>query len=105
MHCHYDAQQTLPPERSANRLFLKEAGAQFVGSQRDEAFVEAVADILERDSNLKAFGPFSTHARQCVAEGLAVPLSSGIQRVRSESAFDVALLCPGDLASCAVKFK
>ena len=46
LHNLYDPMQGIPPERSACRLFLKEAGLQFIGSERDESFVKAIAQIL-----------------------------------------------------------
>ena len=42
LHRLYDPGQGMPPERNACRLFLKEAGFQFLGADHDESFVKAM---------------------------------------------------------------
>ena len=45
----------MPPERNACRLFLKEAGFQFLGADHDESFVQAIAQIFRGGARLEKF--------------------------------------------------
>ena len=99
LHNLYDPVQGIPPERVACRLFLKEAGLQFIGSERDESFVEAIAQIL-RDSNrsLRKFSCVSGEARECAKAGVALPLSATLQQLRRHHVCDTALANVDDAA-------
>ena len=88
LHNLYDPVQGIPPERSACRLFLKEAGLQFIGSERDESFVSAIAQILKGSSRLRKLSCFSARARECAKAGIALPLSSTLQQLRRQHVCD-----------------
>ena len=107
LHNSYDPVQGANPERSACRLFLKEAGLSFVGAERDETFVDAVCGILEqRDGDhLKQLRALSNRARECVASGLGIPLSSSIQNIRSKPTSDAALITTNGSSSVKYKYR
>ena len=80
-------------------MFLKEAGLQLIGTERDESFVTSIAQILKGSSRgLGTLSCFPARVRECAKAGIAPPLPSTLQQLRRQHVCDTAVVDVDDAA-------